>query len=84
MITLYLKRLNHNLADHGGRYFADDRLTIADLKIAMLTRQLTSGILDYIPTDIVERVAPELVEHFQRVMRDPSIKSYYAKKGVEV
>jgi len=84
MIPLYLKRLHQNLADHGGRYFADDRLTIADLKVAMLTRQLTSGILDYIPTDIVERVAPELVEHFQRVMRDPSIKSYYAKKGVEV
>jgi len=50
----------------------------------MLTRQLTSGILDHIPTDLVERVAPELVDHFQRVMRDPSIKSYYAKKGVEV
>jgi glutathione S-transferase len=84
LIPLYLKRLNRNLADHGGRYFADDRLTIADLKVAMLTRQLTSGILDHIPTDLVERVAPELVDHFQRVMRDPSIKSYYAKKGVEV
>ena len=84
LIPLYLKRLKQNLAGHGGRYFADDRLTIADLKVAMLIRQLTSGILEHVPTDLVERVAPELLEHFQRVMKDPSIKSYYAKKGVEV
>ncbi|ODR97287.1 glutathione S-transferase [Methyloceanibacter stevinii] len=84
MFPLYLKRLNQNLADHGGRYFADDRLTIADLKVAMLIRQMTSGIMDHVPTDLVEKVAPGLIEHFQRVMKDPSIKAYYAKKGVEV
>ena len=83
-IPLYLKRLNQNLAAHGGRYFADDRLTIADLKVAMLIRQLRSGILDHISTDLPDRVAPELVEHFQRVMKDPAIAAYYAKRGVEV
>jgi len=84
MFPLYLKRLSENLAASGGRYFADDRLTIADLKVAMLTRQLTSGILEHIPTDFVEGVAPDLLGHFERVMKDPSIKAYYAKHGVEV
>lgn len=84
MFPLYLKRLGQNLTAHGGRYFADDRLTIADLKVAMLIRQLRSGILDHLPTDLPDRVAPELVDHFQRVMKDPAIKAYYAKRGVEV
>ncbi|MDJ0514360.1 MAG: glutathione S-transferase [Methyloceanibacter sp.] len=84
MFPLYLKQLSKNLEENGGRYFADDRLTIADLKVAMLTRQLTSGILEHIPTDLVERVAPDLLGHFERVMKDPSIKAYYAKHGVEV
>ena len=84
MFPMFLKQLSSNLSDAGGRYFADDRLTIADLKVAMLVRQLTSGMLDYVPTDLVEQVAPELMEHFQRVMNDPSIKGYYAKRGVEL
>lgn len=50
----------------------------------MLIRQLRSGILDHIPTDLPDRVAPELVEHFQRVMKDPAIAAYYAKRGVEI
>lgn len=81
---LFLKQLNKSLSDAGGRYFADDRLTIADLKVAMLVRQLNSGMLDHVPTDLVEREAPELLEHFRRVMNDPSIKGYYAKRGVDV
>ena len=84
MFPLFLKQLGKNLSDNGGRYFADDRLTIADLKVAMLVRQLTSGMLDYVPTNLVEEVAPELMEHFQRVMNDPSIRGYYAKRGVEL
>ncbi len=84
MFPMFLKQLSSKLSDAGGRYFADDRLTIADLKVAMLVRQLTSGMLDYVPTDLVEQVSPELMEHFQRVMNDPSIKGYYAKRGVEL
>ena len=84
MFPLFLKQLGKNLSDNGGRYFADDRLTIADLKVAMLVWQLTSGMLDYVPTNLVEEVAPELMEHFQRVMNDPSIRGYYAKRGVEL
>lgn len=82
-IPFYLTRLQQRLEAHGGRYFADDRLTIADLKVALLTRQLKSGVLDYIPSDLSDRVAPMLVEHYQRIMREPGVSAYYAKHGVE-
>ena len=77
-IPFYLTRLQQRLEAHGGRYFAADRLTVADLKVSELIRNLRSGALDHIPTDLPERVAPKLVEHFEGVMSDPRVKVYYA------
>ena len=37
-----------------GDWFADGRLTVADLKVFVFTRSLASGVLDHIPTDLVE------------------------------
>jgi glutathione S-transferase len=82
-IPFYLARLQQRLEAHGGRYFADDRLTVADLKVALLTRQLKSGVLDFIPSDLPDGVAPKLVEHYQRIMSEPNVRAYYAKHGVE-
>ena len=81
-IPFYLTRLQQRLEAHGGRYFAADRLTVADLKVAMWTRQLRSGILDYIPTDLPDRVAPKLVQHYERVKNNPRVVAYYAKHGI--
>ena len=53
-IKLYLKRLEQYLKDHGGVYFADNRLTVADLKVYVWIAGLRSGILDHIPADIVD------------------------------
>ncbi len=36
----YLRWLQHQLESHGGEYFADDRLTIADLKVFVVVRGL--------------------------------------------
>ena len=72
-IPFYLTRLQQRLEAHGGRYFAADRLTVADLKVSELIRNLRPGALDHIPTDLPERVAPKLVEHF---MSDPRVKAY--------
>jgi len=83
-IPFYLTRLEQRLEAHGGRYFADDRLTVADLKVALLIRQLKSGVLDYVPSDLPERVAPKLIEHYQRIVSEPGVSAYYAKHGVEV
>lgn len=75
----YLAWLQRQLQAHGGQYFADQRLTIADLKAFVFVRGLTSGRLDHIPTDLVQTVAPDLVAHVQRIAQTPAIAEYYAK-----
>ena len=76
-MTVFLKGLNEML-ERGGDYFADDRLTVADLKVAGITRWIMSGHLDHVAADLVERVAPLLVTHEARVYSDPIVTAYYA------
>jgi glutathione S-transferase len=80
-LAVFLRGLNELLVRGGGEYFADDQLTIADLKVFVLTRWLTSGSLDHIPTDLVQRLAPALVDHQDRVERDPRVAAYYASRS---
>jgi len=77
-ISLYLARLQDMLRARGGQYFADDCLTVADLKVFVWIRGLRAGILDHIPVDLAERLAPELVEHCDRIAGEPGIVAYYA------
>jgi len=81
-IPFYLTALERRLEQHGGRYFAGDRLSVADLKVFMLLRQLRSGVLDHVPTDLPDRLASKLVEHYQRIKAEPGVAAYYAKCGV--
>jgi prostaglandin-H2 D-isomerase / glutathione transferase len=81
-IPFYLTRLQQRLEAHGGRYCAADRLSVADLKVFVWIRHLRSGALDHVPTDLPDRVAPKLVEHYERVKNDPRVKAYYAKHGI--
>lgn len=78
--TVFLRGLGELLERGGGEYFADGRLTIADLRTFVQTRSLKSGFLDHVPTDLVDRVAPALVEHEARVASDPRIAAYYAAR----
>jgi glutathione S-transferase len=79
-IPVFLKGLAELLERGGGQYFADDRLTIADLRSFVQMRWLQSGALDHIPADIVANVAPSLVAHRQRVESDPRVTAYYASR----
>ena len=81
-IKRYLEQLQSRLQAAGGEYFADRRLTIADLKASMLVRWLRSGALDHIPGDLVDRVAPALVRHYERVAGHPKVAEYYARRKV--
>lgn len=81
-MTVYLGWLQSQLQAHGGEYFADNRLTIADLKVFVDVRGLNSGRLDHVPTDLVERVAPALNAHMLRIAQTPAVVQYYAKFGV--
>jgi glutathione S-transferase len=78
-LTQYLGWLQIQLQAHGGEYFADNRLTIADLKVFVFVQGLNSGRLDHVPTDLVEKVAPQLNAHLQRVAQTPAVAQYYAK-----
>ncbi len=79
--TTYLKTLNARLEAAGGEYFADGRLTVADLKVFVWIRGLNSGVLDYVPTGLAARVAPLLVQHMERVAADPGVAAYYEGRG---
>lgn len=79
-ITRYLQQFEARLKAGGGEYFAEQRLTVADLKVFMLTRWLRSGVLDYIPKDVVDAVAPQLVKHFERVASHPKVAEYYERR----
>ena len=80
-LSVYLRGLDELLARGGGEYFADNGLTVADLKALSQTRWLRSGGLDYVPTDLVQRLAPGLVEHQKRIEGDPRVAAYYATRS---
>ena len=79
-LSVFLRGLDKLLARGGGEYFADNSLTVADLKAFVQTRGLRSGNLDHVPTDLVQRLAPGLVEHQERIASDPRVAAYYATR----
>lgn len=76
-ISLYLSNLEGMLEQGGGAYFVGGALSMADLKVFVWVRNLRSGILDHIPVDLVDRVAPKLAEHCERIAAHPGITAYY-------
>jgi len=78
-MPVYLGWLQSQLLAHGGQYFADNRLTVADLKVFVDVRALNSGRFDHVPADLVDKVAPTLNAHMQRVAQTPAVAAYYAK-----
>lgn len=80
-LSVYVRGLGDLLARGGGEYFADNRLTMADIKVFVQVRSLVSGTLDHVPTDIVARLAPSLLEHQDRVQSDPVITGYYTSRA---
>lgn len=78
-LSTHLTGLGELLARGGGSFFADGRMTVADLKVFVQTRWLAGGSLDHISTDLVASLAPALVEHEARIASDPRVKAYYAR-----
>lgn len=77
--TKCLKLLDARLETAGGKYFADNRLTVGDLKVFVWVRSLKAGVLDHVPSDLADRVAPSLVEHMERIAAEPGVAAYYAR-----
>ncbi len=80
-ISVFVKGLAEILERAGGEYFADNRMTVADLKVYMQIRSLRAGTLDHVPTDLVDKLATSLVAHEERVGNDPIVTAYYATRA---
>lgn len=80
-ITTFVKGVAELLERGGGKYFADGRLTVADLKVFMQVRSLSKGTLDHVPTDLVARLAPGLIKHQERIGNGPVVTAYYASRS---
>jgi glutathione S-transferase len=80
-LTIFLRGLDQLLIRGGGEYFADKQMTIADLAAFVQTRSLGKGVLDHVPTDIVQRVAPALFKHKERINADPRVRAYYESRS---
>jgi glutathione S-transferase len=77
----FLQQLEARLKRGGGEWFVEKRLTVADLKCYLWVRWLKSGALDHIPADIVDKNAPLLARHMERVKNHPKISAYYGARG---
>ena len=77
-MTVFLKGMNNLLVRGGGEYFSDNQLTIADLKVFTQTRSLSSGRLDHVPENIVQQIAPALIDHEKRIGADKRVIAYYS------
>lgn len=80
-LSTYLRGLEKLLIRGGGKFFANNQLTIADLRAFVDSRSLSSGTLDYVPTNIVQRIAPGLFEHQTRIAAEPRVTAYYASRS---
>jgi len=80
-LSIFIKGIAEILDRAGGEYFADNRLTVADLKVFVQIRSLRAGTLDHIPTDLVDKLAPGLAKHQERIGNDPIVTAYYAARA---
>ena len=76
----FLRQLQARLEAGGGEWFVENRLTVADLKCFLYVRWLKSGALDHIPANLVDRHAPLLASHLERVTNNPKIAAYYSAR----
>ena len=81
VVRLFCATIDPKLTRGGGEYFAGNGLTVADLKAFVQTRSLRSGKLDHVPADLVQRLAPGLVEHQERIEGDHRVAVYYDSRS---
>jgi hypothetical protein len=46
----------------------------------MEVRWISSGMLDYVPKDIVRNIAPDVADHAARIAEEPVVKAWYASR----
>jgi glutathione S-transferase len=77
LLLRYLQQIDARLKRGGGEWFVENRLTVADLKCYIWIRSLKSPQAEYFPVDLVDKNAPLLARHLERMNSHPKIVSYY-------
>ncbi len=80
-LKVFLKGLDELLTRGGGQYFANHKLSIADLKMATQLKMLRSGNLDHIPADFADKLVPNLAAMQERIENEDIVKAYYAARS---
>lgn len=76
--TIFFKGLEELLVRGGGKYFAGQALTIADLKMVGILQNFRSGNIDHIPADFVDQTAPLFADYQAAIEQEPQVLAYYA------
>jgi prostaglandin-H2 D-isomerase / glutathione transferase len=76
----WLGLLERLLSDNGTGFFVSEELTVADLAIWRLMGWLSGGVLDGIPTGIMETF-PLLKEHHQRIGGIEKVRGWMESHG---
>jgi glutathione S-transferase len=76
-----LQMLAKRLEAAGSEWFAENKFTVADIKVFIWIRHLKSGVLDHVPGDYPDQIAPSLVQHMERVAAQPGVAEYYKGRG---
>ena len=64
-----------------GPFIGGAKIQVADLKLYMLARWLTSGVLDHVPTSVLDH-CPKLLRVHQAVHDDPGVQRWLAKAKI--
>lgn len=75
----FLRNMAGRLESRGGEWFADGRLTVADLRLYIWMSYLRAGKLDHVSPQLADAVAPVLVAHHERVKAHPGVQAYDAQ-----
>ncbi len=78
VIPKYFGLVEKMLEQNKSGWLVGDDITIADLKWHYMVTNLQTGILDGIPTNVVDAY-PRLLEHIQKVKNYPGVKEWYER-----
>eukprot|EP01126_Amoeba_proteus_P052260 TRINITY_DN6295_c0_g2_i1.p1 TRINITY_DN6295_c0_g2~~TRINITY_DN6295_c0_g2_i1.p1 ORF type:complete len:154 (-),score=29.33 TRINITY_DN6295_c0_g2_i1:65-526(-) len=79
-LPTWFTNLDKYLASIGGEFAVGSSLTIADLKLFPIIGWLKSGILDGLPTNLLDPYV-HVNRVFEKVQNDDRIKAYHASKS---
>ena len=64
----------------GGPFVGGASIQVADLKLYMVVRWLTSGVLDHVPTTVLD-ACPKLLRLYGAVGDHPGVKTWLARSA---